>query len=107
MKLTEAQNKQIAKWLDICNQSPFRCCECYRKGCSVSFDSRDGFWLIMDHGPKQGDKWDEWVSTTPKVFCQWYSPGERIRWAVKQSYIGEKLAVELIKFIEEATHETN
>ena len=118
--LTESENKLIAEWLGICWHELDGEVEddgVYRQGCiycdadshdaiNPSFDSRDGFWLIMDHGPKRKD-WEKFldetqigVSLEPWVFDAQGNDVSCREWAIKQDFVGEKLAVELIKFIE-------
>ena len=117
-RLSGAQNKQIADWLGICwheniMDSDFpphcSCGEPYSylgRHDNTSFDTRPGFWLIMDHGPKCKD-WEKFldetqigVSLEPWVFDAQGNDVSCREWAIKQDFVGEKLAVELARFIE-------
>ena len=95
-RLTEAQNKQIAAWLKIeWVEGPHG----YIKADTISFDSRDGFWLIMDYG-KDKEWWGRFQGDSG-CFVMYSATRTSIwpSWAVKQDYIGPQLAHELIKFI--------
>ena len=122
-RLSEAQNREIARWLKICRHEHVVCNDWLVKNnkmlcgkCNqwhyinpadlsfkdnIPFDSREGFWLIMDHGPKN-EKWGKFVQTHPTVFKYHFSAvyEDGLDWAIKQEFIGPQLAHKLIKFIE-------
>jgi len=111
--LTIAQNKRIAKALDLpkpcvvnenCivfsgNLTP----RCYKENFNAcpnipSFDTREGFHLIIEHGPKM-EWWDEfiWSSKAMIVSCD---VDYHWSWAIKQDYIGPALAIALNDWFE-------
>ena len=106
-RLSEEQNREIAEWLGfdkpcviwescVVFNGPLNP-RCYKENFNrcpniPSFDSRDGFWLIMDHGPNN-KRWFKFTKT--KAFVH-NSRGSGVLF----DYVGPQLAVELARFID-------
>jgi len=121
--LTSEQNREIAKWLEICwhtlifyfDDGTVKCScgrmfRCPDEGTfhveqenNIPYDSWDGFRLIMENGPKNREQWWKFVEDRRGVvFMIERSSYTHIpdSWSVRQEFIGPPFAGELIKWIE-------
>lgn len=89
MSLNTDQNKRIEEALE--GVYPIYCMD--GRIHKTGFDTREGFFLIVENGPKQS-WWKLFVHENKHIFTGNYD------WAVKQDYIGPALAVELSKWLE-------
>jgi len=67
-----------------------------------TFDTWEGFRLIIENGPKQ-DWWEDFIHSSYYAFNTFLGDykDEGYGWAIKQDYVGPKLAEELMRWIEE------
>jgi len=92
--MTPEQNIKIAEWLGIAPIDVISAIIALNR----KFDTWEGFRLIMENGPSR-DRWDEFVKRSGCFMIDnWGEFG--IRWAIKQDYIGPKLATALIEWTE-------